>query len=218
MKTIQHKFIKAVILGLAFFQVTLPVYAQSETKRVLMIINEGFYAPEYYEPRKLFDQAGYQVTIAGKQLGKLSPDRRNTGYAAVEVNLTFEQVDVSQYDAVTFAGGNGAWTDYFPNESVHKILTEALRRNMITALICSSTGLLGVLNNFDGDSEPLAKGRHVTGYYRVEGLLKKLGQVNFDPGQKDQPYVVIDGNLITGRDPISSKLFGETVVSALNKL
>jgi putative intracellular protease/amidase len=86
---------------------------------------------------------------------------------------------------------------------------------MLTALLCSSTGLLGVTNNFNGQSKPIAEGRHVTGYYRVEGLLRNLGKVNYDPGEKDKPYVVVDGKLITGRDPISAQLFGETVAKEL---
>jgi putative intracellular protease/amidase len=76
---------------------------------------------------------------------------------------------------------------------------------------------LGVANNFDGQKKSLVEGRHVTGYYRVEGLIRNLGKANYDPGIKDKPYVVTDKNLITGRDPISANLFGETVRDALKK-
>ena len=47
--------------------------------------------------------------------------------------------------------------------------------------------------------------------------LKNLGLVNYDPGIKGQPYVVKDGNLITGRDPESSELFGLEMVKALKE-
>jgi putative intracellular protease/amidase len=71
-------------------------------------------------------------------------------------------------------------------------------------------------DNLDGQ-HPHFKGRHVTGYFEVEGLLRKVGLVKYDGGVADKPYVVTDGKLITGRDPISAKLFGETIVSALRK-
>ena len=183
----------------------------AEAKRVLMIVNEGFYAPEYYHPRQVFDRQGFKVTVAAKEARLVRPDKRNADYQPVRAELAFDKVDLTRYDAITFAGGNGAWTDYFPNEAAHRILKEAFKRDMITGLICSSTGLLAVAGNFDGQQKSLVEGRHVTGYYRVEGLLRNIGKANYDAGEKDKPYVVTDGNLITGRDPISSQLFGEAV-------
>ncbi len=186
-------------------------------KRVLMVVNDGLWAPEYYEPRRIFDAAGFQVTVAGKYPGAVQPDRRNTAYQPIKVDLTFGQVDLAAFDAVTFAGGNGAWTDYFPNEDVHRLLREAFRQQKVVGLLCVSTGLLGMVDNVDGKGTPLAAGRHVTGYYRAEGILRTLGRVHYDPGVKGQPHVVTDGRLITGRDPESSTLFGETVARVLQE-
>lgn len=56
----------------------------------------------------------------------------------------------------------------------------------------------------------------MTGYFRVEGMLRNLGKVDYDPGVADKPYVVVDGNLITGRDPLSAQRFGETMVERLS--
>ncbi len=187
-------------------------------KTIVMVINEGFWAPEYYEPRAIFDHDGYQITVAGEVAGLIHPDSRNTEFAAVRADITYEQIDISKYDAITFAGGNGAWTSYFPNPVIYKVLAEAFaKKDMITALLCSSTGLLGVANNFDGKSTPIAKGRHVTGYYRVVALLKNIGQVSYDAGEKDKPFVVVDKNLITGRDPMSAELFGREVSKKLKQ-
>lgn len=193
-----------------------PATATARPIRVLMLVNEGFWAPEYYDPRATFDRAGFEVTVAAKTAGPIAPDARNKDYKPVSAELSFDQVELADYDALTFAGGNGAWTDYFPNDTVHKILSEALARNMVTGLLCASTGLLGVANNYAGQA-PLAKGRHVTGYFRVEGILRQLGQVNYDPGDPKQPYVVVDGNLITGRDPMSSQRFGEVMEREIKK-
>jgi len=189
----------------------------SGPKKVLMMISEGFYAPEYYKPRAIFEKEGYRITVAGKYPGLVHPDRRNTDYAPVKADITFDKADMKNYDAIVFAGGNGAWEDFFPNEDVHHLLTDSLKSGKITALLCSSTGLLGVANNLNGQGTPVATGRHVTGYKRVEGLLRLFGKVNYDPGVEGKPYVVVDGNLITGRDPISSEEFGKTVAKALKK-
>jgi protease I len=189
--------------------------ASAAPKKVVFFISEGFWAPEYYEPRAAFDKAGFAVTVAGKYADPVRPDRRQwEKYQPVKPDVSFDKVDVAAYDAVVFAGGNGAWEDFFPNEDVHRVLKDSFAAGKLTALLCSSTGLLGIVDNVDGRGKPLAEGRRVTGYYRVEGLLR-MGKVKYDPGEKDKPYVVVDGKLITGRDPISAVLFGETVVKAL---
>jgi len=183
--------------------------------RMLMMLNEGFWAPEYYLPRQLFDEAGFTVTLAARHPGLIYPDPRNPE-DPVNVDISFAEVQVNDYDAIMFTGGNGAWTDYFPNDRVHQILKDFLTAQKPTGLLCASTGLLGVAFNYNGQNQPLAKARHVTGYYRVEGLLRELGQVNYDAGDPQLPYVVVDGNLITGRDPMSAQLFGETLVRILS--
>lgn len=189
--------------------------AAGSPKRVIMFISEGFWASEYYEPRAIYDKAGFKVTVAGRYADPVRPDRRNwEKFKPVTPDITFDKVNIADYDAVTFAGGNGAWEDFFPNDDIHKILSASLAAGKLTALLCSSTGLLGVANNYDGQGRPVAEGRRVTGYYRVEGLIR-MGKVKFDPGQKDKPFVVVDGNLVTGRDPMSATLFGETVAKEL---
>jgi putative intracellular protease/amidase len=190
-------------------------YAQNSPK-ILMIVNEGFWAPEHFKPRELFEKAGFQITVAAKNVGKISPDARNTDYKPVIATVAFSEVDVSKYDAIIFAGGNGAWTDYFPNEHAHRILKQSLESGKITGLICSSTGLLGVAYNFDGQT-PLIPGRKVTGYYRVRALLEKVGAASYSEGLEGKPHVVVDEKLITGRDPISSELFGETLLKVIQE-
>lgn len=184
--------------------------------KVLMVVNEGFWAPEYFKPRELFEKEGFTITIAAKQKGKVSPDIRNIEYKSVEASVSFAEVDVNNFDAIVFSGGNGAWTDYFPNEHAHRIVKQSLDSKKILGLICSSTGLLGVTSNFNGDT-PLIPGRKVTGYYRVRGLLEKLGKVSYSAGEDGVPHIVIDGNLITGRDPISSEQFGKALTKMIKE-
>ncbi len=208
MKLIRFLVFVAIMLNIA------TAFAVDQAPRVLMIVNEGFWAPEHYKPREIFEKAGFVITVAAKQVGDVYPDVRNTEYSSVKADLVFNQVNLKNYDAIVFAGGNGAWTDYFPNEEVHRILNESLTSGKIVGLICSSTGLLGLVNNFDGQT-PLAAGRKVTGYYRVRGLLEKIGLVSYDAGIEGKPHVVVDDKLVTGRDPISSELFGQILLKVI---
>jgi len=188
-------------------------------KRVLMMVSEGFYAPEYYKPLKAFKEAGFLVTTATKYNRPTKPDERQLQTASPVIpDLTFKQINANDYDAIVFAGGNGAWEDFFPNRDVHKALTSFMGQKKLVALLCSSTGLLGFANNLDAKGTPIAKGAKTTGYEKVEGILTVLGKVNLLTGDKNKPFVVTDGNLITGRDPMSSNLFAETIIHYLNRI
>lgn len=187
----------------------------NEPKRILMVINEGFQVDEYFEPKRLFESKGYKITTASRYGETVKPGKKYSDSKSVEADLRFDQIKITDFHAITFTGGGGAWTDYFPNKSLHKVLASALqRKDMIVGLICAGAGLLATANNLDGKN-PIAKGRHVTGYGEVEGLLRTLGQVNFDSGDPSKPFVVQDGNLVTGRDPSSSIRFAEKIISLL---
>ncbi len=202
--------ITALLLGL------ISLNAQAGPKRVLMIVNEGFQAQEYYVPRKLFEAEGFNIQTASRFGGTVHPGKRTALTPAVQTDLAFAEVKVSRYDAVVLAGGGGAWTDYFPNLQLHKLMKEAVSDpNRVVALICAAAGVLATIDNLNGQT-PHFKDRHVTGYPEVEGLLRLVGRVNYDGGIPGKPFVVTDGNLVTGRDPLSAELFGKAVIKVLS--
>jgi len=189
----------------------------SESHNILIVLNQGYRPEEYWAPRRLFDSAKFKVTVAARYAGDVLPSRSHLSEVPpVKADVTFDQVVVKDYDAVVFVGGNGAWNDLLPIPAVHQILLESMKLKKITGLICAATGLLATANNLDG-RHPQFSGRHVTGYFEVEGILRQVGRVNYDAGEAGKPYVVTDAQLITGRDPISAQLFGETIVSALKE-
>lgn len=205
------------------FLITLLLSASlwAEGPKVLVMLPDDFMWPEYALPRALYEQAGFQVVVAGKEARERQPDWR---YAkqfpdekAVAPDLTFDKVVVSDYAAVTFVGGNGAWHDFFPNPAAHRVLREALSGSRPVGLICASTGLLALADNFDGGA-PVARGKRVVGYFRVAGMLRQLGQVEYVDGGEKEPGVAQDGLLVTGRNPESSQLFGEKMVQVLKGL
>ena len=188
-------------------------------RRVLMMVPDDFMWPEYALPRRCYEKAGFRVSVAGKSAAPIRPDARNfkayAEAAPLAPDLSFEAVKVNDYDAITFVGGNGAWHDFFPNAAAHRVLKDAMQSQRLVGLICASTGLLGLVDNLDGEGRPLAEGKRVVGYFRVAGILKLLGRVDYQDGGVQEVGVVRDGLLITGRNPESSQLFGETVVEAL---
>lgn len=178
-----------------------------------MVVNEGFQVNEYFDPRDAFEKAGFAVKTASRYGGEVRPGRNYPSHPAILADYRFEEVRVSEFDAITFTGGGGAWSDYFPVPSLHALLRDALKeRRILIGMICAATGLLATFDNLNGRT-PRFKGRHVTGYRDVEGILRALGRVRYDAGDPSRPHVVVDRNLVTARDPSSSKLFGTTIVN-----
>jgi len=205
--------IALILFGLFFVQNSFA------NVKVAYFLNEGFKGEEYYTPRKLMEAAGFDVKVVTRYPGFVNPTRTDQAnkVPSAKSDFTYDNVNPEKFDLLVFAGGGGAWADYFPNKTIHKILKDAFDRNQWLGLICAGTGVLGTANNLYGDGVPLAKGRHVTGLPEVSGLLIRLGQVNYDKGDLNKPKVVVDGHLVTGRDPMSAQLFGETLVASLQK-
>lgn len=208
-------------MRLFFLLLILISTSAQASKNVLMMVPDDFMWPEYSEPRKLYEKAGFTVKTASRFKEAVNPDRRNKRdypeSGAIQTDMTFDEVNLDQFDAITFVAGNGAWHDFFPTQRVHDLVREAFNKGKVVGLLCASTGLLGLVNNWDGKSVPLASGRKVVGYFRVEGILTKLGKVQYIPGGQREPGVAVDGNLVTGRNPESSVIFGEKMVEVLSK-
>ena len=98
---------------------------------------------------------------------------------------------------------------------VHKIVIATVQKNKTLGLLCASAGLLGIAGNYDGNQKPIAEGKRVVGYYRVEGLIRTMGKANYVAVGRNEPGVEVDGNIVTGRNPESSQLFGEKIVDVL---
>lgn len=73
---------------------------------VLFIISERFSYAEYAQPEAAVRQAGYSTVVAADTLGAISAaSYPGTTVQEVEAALRWEDVVVSDYDAVVFAGG-----------------------------------------------------------------------------------------------------------------
>lgn len=212
------------LIVIALFSLFISTSAMAG-KKVLMMVPNDFMWPEYALPSEAYRSAGFEVKVAARFKETLNPDRRNmtqgnalffTEATPIKADMSFDEVNVDQFDAITFVAGNGAWHDFFPNDSVHKIVITAVQKGKLLGLLCASTGLLGIAGNYDGNQKPIAEGKKVVGYYRVEGILRQMGKTNYVAGGRTEPAVMVDGNIVTGRNPESSKMFGEKIVELLS--
>lgn len=170
-------------------------------KRLLFVIaSEGFQPMEYFEPKKVLENAGVKIITGSDKKGKAV-----SAYTAetAEATVALEEVNTNDYDGVFLVGGPGA-IEYLNNEKTYKIIREVANSGKPWGAICISPRILaaaGVLvgkkaTGWDGDGE-LGK------------IFKKAG------AEYVNEPVVVDNNLITATGPSVALAWGETILQKL---
>ncbi|WP_254391793.1 type 1 glutamine amidotransferase domain-containing protein [Terribacillus sp. DMT04] len=137
--------------------------------------------------------------------------------------------DPEDYDVVLIVGGHGAMYDLAKNEDLHRIINTIYDNGGIVAAECHGPAPLIWTMRPDGSS--IIAGKKVTGYpdeIEPEGLLdilpfsleQEMTKVaDYEKGNLDKPAHAVwaDKQIVTSRDPFSSKLMGEELVKALKE-
>jgi protease I len=166
-------------------------------KKVVMVIaHENFRDEELLEPKAVLEQNSIEVKVASSEL---STARGKLG-AKVEPDILFKDINLADFDAIVFVGGQGG-VQYWDDPTAHRLLREAVSSGKVAAGICSAAATLarsGILKGkkatvFPGDSQELIdNGANYTGL-----ALER------------------DGNIITAAGPHAARDFGEEIVKAL---
>ena len=156
--------------------------------------------------------------------GFLSDERLR---AKLENTAKLSDVDFSKYDAVHVAGGRGATFDLYPNEEVGKALEHFWAKDKLVGAICHGAIALGNVPD-------RVRGRSVTGYTLEgdQGLQRMFGSnfliphypqvvleetgARYSRAGTDDPYVILDGKLLTGQNQQSASEYGLVFLRALS--
>jgi putative intracellular protease/amidase len=140
--------------------------------------------------------------------------------------LNLKDVDLDRYDAVHVAGGRGATFDLYPNDDVARALEHFWANDKVVGAICHGAIALGNIPN-------RVRGRRTTGY-TLEGdkelqrlfgsgfiiphfpqtVLEEVGSI-YSRVAPDDPYVVRDGNLVTGQNQQSASEYALVLLHAM---
>jgi putative intracellular protease/amidase len=120
--------------------------------------------------------------------------------------------------------------DLAEDQNSVRLLETMVRAGKPVALVCHAPGALRHVKTADG--KPLVQGKRVTGFtnteeeavgltkvvpFLVEDELKAKGGI-FSKAADWQPYVLIDGLLITGQNPASSGPGAKALVEVMNRM
>lgn len=204
----------------------------------------GFWVEEFASPYYALLDKGAQITIATPKGGAAPIDpSSDTPDAATDATKRFDHDAVAKtkiantkvlsdmnpddFDAVFYPGGHGPLWD-LAKDSVSIALIEKFNsQDKPIAFVCHAPAALKDVKDAQGN--PLVKGKNVTGFtnteeaavqltevvpFLVEDMLKKNGAV-YSKKADWAPYVLQDGNLITGQNPASSELVADKLLESL---
>lgn len=206
----------------------------------------GFWLEEFTDPYYKFIDSGYEVTIASPRGGKPPVDPKSTqkenqsestqrferdksAQAKLENTLVLSQVSANDYDTLFLPGGHGPMWDLSSDENMKKIVEDFYSDKKIVSAVCH--GPAGLLQATDRNGNSILKGKKITGFtnneesavgltkavpFSLENRMKELGG-KFEKGQDFKPFVISDGQLITGQNPKSALPAAEKVIEILGK-
>lgn len=164
--------------------------------KVLIVSADHFEDSELLAPYYRFLEEGFQVDVASMHKGKITGKH---GYE-VDVTKTLEEINPEEYDLLFLPGGK-APEAVRKEESALKIARHFFSADKPVAAICHGPQTLITAG--------LLKGRRATCYHSVANEMKEAG-VDYQDRE-----VVVDGNLVTSRQPSDIPAFMREVMKTL---
>jgi protease I len=171
-------------------------------KKIAIIATDNFEESELLTPRDELGKAGAEVKVYSSSTDRIQAVEGDTEPTQkVDVDGTFGDLDVSTVDAVVVPGGTINADHIRIDEDAQQIAREAYENDKVLAVICHGPWLLV--------NAGLAEGRRLTSYHSLSLDLKNAGATWVDE------EVVVDGKLITSRNPGDLPAFVEAISEAL---
>ncbi len=155
--------------------------------KVLIMATDGFEQSELFEPRKALLDAGYDVTLASVALDPIQGMEHDEKGDTITPDIVLGDVQPDDYDMLVLPGGVANPDTLRMEKDAIDIIQAFFDRDATVAAICHAPSLLAEADVLDG--------RKVTSWPSIRTDLRNAG------AQVVDQEVVIDGNLITSRNP-----------------
>jgi protease I len=169
-------------------------------RRIAILATDGFEQSELMEPKQRLEAAGAKVDVVSPKPGKIRGWKMKDWGDEVVVDVTLDQAKVEDYDGLVLPGGqiNPDKLRIEP-KAVAFVKGFAAAHKTIGA-ICHGPWML-----VEAD---LVRGHKVTSWPSLRTDLKNAG------ARWDDQQVIVDGGLITSRNPDDIPAFSEKLIEA----
>ena len=169
--------------------------------KIACVLAPDFEDSEFSEPYNAFLQAGHEVTVVGLKRG--SALRGKNGQAEAAVEKAFSEVTADDFDALFVPGGYSPDKLRAHEPAVH-FVKAMMRAEKPAMVICHGPQLLLTADEY--------RSHKMTAWKTVQGDLKRAGANVVDQ------EVVVDGNLVTSRQPSDIPAFIRESLKLLEKV
>lgn len=194
----------------------------------------GFWLEEFAAPYYVFKDAGADIVLASPAGGQPPLDPKSdlpefqtalthrfkadpAAQQALATTVKLDTVNQSDFDTVFYPGGHGPLWDLAESATSVALIESFDRAGKPIGFVCHAPGALRHVKAASG--APLVQGRKVTGFSNSEEAAVELTDVvpfliedefkaagaDYQKGADWMPFIVTDGNLITGQNPASSE-------------
>jgi protease I len=167
--------------------------------KVAILALDGYEQAELIEPRKALQAAGAQTSVVSAKPGKIQGFNHDKPADQVDVDLTLDQADPAQFDAVLLPGGVMNADTLRVDARAQRFVQALQREGKPFAIICHAPWLLV--------SAGLVKGRQLTSYHTLQDDLRNAG------AQWTDQAVVRDGNWVSSRQPGDIPQFNQAMLA-----
>ncbi|HEY9804824.1 MAG TPA: DJ-1/PfpI/YhbO family deglycase/protease [Leptolyngbyaceae cyanobacterium] len=170
----------------------------SSKKKVAILIEQAVEDAEFTVPCNGLKQAGFELVVLGSRMNEKYKGKR--GRLSVQADGTTTEAIASEFDAVIIPGGM-APDRMRRNINTVRFVQEAMQQGKLVAAVCHGPQVL-----IEGD---LLKGKRATGFIAISKDMINAGAHYLDEA------LVVDGNLITSREPGDLAIFTTAILSRL---
>lgn len=172
-------------------------------KRVAILLTHGFEEIEMTSPKKAMEDEGFQVDLVSPEKDKIKAWKEKNWSGEYPVDTNVDEASSQDYDALMLPGGVMN-PDYLRrSEKSLKFVQEFFEQGKPVAAICHAPWVL--------ISAEVVKGKKLTSFPSLRVDLENAGANWVDQ------EVVVDGGLVTSRNPDDLEAFNAKLVEAVNK-
>lgn len=204
----------------------------------------GFWLEEFAAPYYVMRDAGTTITLASPLGGQPPLDPKSDAVdaqtddtrrfkadaeaqKALASTARLADMDINAFDAVFYPGGHGPLWDLAEDPASIRLIEAFAKSGRPIGAVCHAPAIFRHTKGTDG--KPLVAGRHVTGFtnteeaaagltdvvpFLVEDMLRANGGV-YDKAADWAPHIAVDGRLVTGQNPASSKEAAKALLKML---
>jgi protease I len=192
--------------GEAAASANISAEGENMKKIVMIIAPEMFRDEELLIPKQHFEGKGLKVTVASTKKGACKGSRGGV----VNSELTLDEVNVSNFDAVLYVGGGG--TPVIRKEArALEIAQEAVGQRKVLGAICWATTTLAKAGVLEGKNATVWVGEDSEFGMDTNAYIESMGAAYVAKG------VVVDGKIATADGPAHAQEWAIEVEKLLGK-